>query len=120
MRGQTMQQMTARAYVYGGEWVADCPQDVCGNVEFLYWQSRIRGPRDVPKDFFQCSHCGTQAPVAWPDDQHAILAELSRRPVPSTRNWYPADHPVATRFGLPHGQTVRELADEAEEHGVHG
>jgi hypothetical protein len=110
----------ARAYVYAGDWVADCPRPggQCGNVEFLYRPSRIGGPRDVPVDFYACSHCGMQAPVAWPDDPHAILAVLSRRPVPDTRNWYPADHPVAIRFGLPHGQSVRDLEDESAEHGV--
>lgn len=112
--------MTARAYVYAGDWVADCTQDACGNVEFLHRRSRMNGPRDVPLDFFSCSHCGTRAPITWPDDPHALLAELSRRPVPSTRNWYPLDHPVAIKFGLPHGQSVRGLAEEAEEHGVLG
>jgi hypothetical protein len=73
----------ARAYVYAGDWVADCPRPggVCGNVEFLHRPSRIGGPRDVPVDFF-------------------------------------LDHPVAVRFGLPHGQSVRDLEAESEEHGV--
>lgn len=115
----------ARAYVYAGEWVADCPRQGpvpgragCGNVEFLYRPSRMGGPRDVAVDFFLCSHCGMQAPVVWPDRPHALLAVLSRRPVPDTRNWYPADHPVAIRFGLPHGQSVADLEAENEEHGV--
>jgi hypothetical protein len=108
----------ARAYVYGGDWVADCPQHMCGNVEFLYRPSRMGGPRDVPVGFFQCSHCGAQAEVSWPDNRHDLLAELLRRPVPSTRNWYPTDHPVAVKFGLPHGQSVGELREEAEAHGV--
>ena len=110
----------ARAYVYAGDWVADCPRPggVCGNVEFLHRPSRMGGPRDVPVDFFLCSHCGMQAPVSWPDNQHAILAALMRRPVPGTRNWYPTDHPVAVRFGLPHGQSVGDLEAESEAHGV--
>lgn len=114
----------ARAYVYAGEWVADCPrpgtagQQGCGNVEFLFRRSRMGGPRDVPLDFYTCSHCGMQAAVSWPDNTHALLAVLSRRPVPGTRNWYPADHPVAVRFGLPHGQSVADLEAEAAEHGV--
>ncbi|MER7488710.1 hypothetical protein ABTY20_22955 [Streptomyces sp. NPDC126497] len=115
----------ARAYVYGGEWVADCPRAGaepgragCGNVEFLYRPSRLRGPRDVEVDFFLCSYCGMQAPVSWPDDRHALLAVLARRPVPNTRNWYPSDHPVALRFGLPHGQSVADLVEENEAHGV--
>jgi hypothetical protein len=115
----------ARAYVYSGEWVADCPrpgalpgQSGCGNVEFLYRPARIGGPRDVPVEFFMCSHCGMQAPITWPDDRHALHAVLMRREVPETRNWYPKDHPVAIRFRIPHGQSVRDLEDENEAHGV--
>ncbi|MGW2213287.1 hypothetical protein [Streptomyces sp. NPDC001781] len=113
-----MTETTARAYVYSGDWVADCPRDDCGNTEFLHRATRRGGPRDVALAFFQCSHCGAQADIVWPGDHLGILAVLSRRPVPGTRNWYPADHPVAVRFGLPHGQTVRDLQDENEEHGV--
>jgi hypothetical protein len=111
-------EQVARAYVYSGEWVADCPRDGCANAEFLHRASRRGGPRDVVQGFFRCSFCGTQASISWPGNQHAILAVLGRRPIPSTRNWYPSDHPVAVRFGLPHGQSVRDLEDENEEHGV--
>lgn len=108
----------ARAYVYSGEWVADCPRPGCANAEFLYRPSRRGGPRDVEVAFYLCSHCGMQAEISWPDNRHAILAVLARRPVPGTRNWYPADHPVAVNFGLPHGQSVRDLEVESAEHGV--
>lgn len=108
----------ARAYVYGGDWVADCPRDGCGNVEHLYRPSRRGGPRDLEQPFYACSYCGMEAEVSWPDDRYGILSVLARRPVPSTRNWYPADHPVAIRFSLPHGQSVRDLLGENEEHGV--
>lgn len=110
----------ARAYVYSGEWVADCPRPggVCGNVEFLYRPARRGGPRDIPTGFYLCSNCGMQADITWPDDPHALVSVLQRRPVPGTRNWYPADHPVALRFGLPHGQSARDLAVENDEHGV--
>ena len=109
----------ARAYVYSGEWVADCPRPGCANVEYLYRPSRPRGPRDVPVGVYLCSYCGMQAAITWPDDPHAILAVLSRRPLPDTRNWYPSDHPVALKFGLPHGQTIKDLQAESEAHGVH-
>lgn len=109
----------ARAYVYGGEWVADCPRQGCANVEYLYRPSRRGGPRDTGTGFYHCSYCGMQSDITWPDDPHAILAVLARRPLPDTRNWYPADHPVAVRFRLPHGQTVRDLVEESEAHGVH-
>ena len=113
-----MDEQVARAYVYSGDWVADCPRPGCANTEFLHRASRRGGPRDVRVPFYQCSHCGMQAGVAWPDDPHAILAVLARRPLPGTRNWYPTDHPVAVRFGLPHGQSVRDLVEEGEAHGV--
>lgn len=108
----------ARAYVYAGEWVADCPRAGCANVEFLYRPSRRGGPRDQVQPFYHCSYCGVQAEITWPDDRLGLLAVLARRPVPGTRNWYPSDHPVAVRFGLPHGQSVRDLEAENEEHGV--
>lgn len=108
----------ARAYVYSGDWVADCPRPDCGNVEFLYAPSRMNGPRDQRKPFFMCSFCGKQAPIDWPGTEHEILQVLSLRPVPRTRNWYPKDHPVAVNFRIPHGQSVKDLLNENEEHGV--
>lgn len=118
-------QPVARAYVYSGEWVADCPRPAdpmtgkgCGNVEFLYQSSRLRGPRDQQKPFFVCSSCGWQAAIDWPRRREEILMALSVRPMPGSRNWYPADHPVAVNFRLPHGQSVAELMEENEAHGV--
>jgi hypothetical protein len=46
------------------------------------------------------------------------LDVLMKRPVPDNRNWYPADHDVATRFRIPHGQTIDDLKAENEAHGV--
>lgn len=122
---ETERTPVARAYVYGGEWVADCPRPGtepgrpgCGNVEFLYQASRMNGPRDVERTFYLCSYCGQQAPIDWPRRREEILMALAVRPVPGNRNWYPRDHPVAIKFRLPHGQTVQELLDESEAHGV--
>ena len=115
----------ARAYVYCGDWVADCPRPGpdrtvkgCGNVEYLYSASRVNGPRDAEKPFIHCSHCGYQAQISWPRRREEILMALSVRPVPDNRNWYPADHPVAVNFRLPHGQSVADLLAENEEHGL--
>jgi hypothetical protein len=110
--------IVARAYVYGGEWVADCPREGCGNVEFLYTLSRMNGPRDQRRDFYLCSYCGMQAKIAWPRREQEIIQVLSLRPIPGTRNWYPHDHPVAVNFRIPHGQSISQLLDENEEHGV--
>jgi|SRR5215213_2128532 len=115
----------ARAYVYGGEWVADCPRpgpepgtQGCGNVEYLYRPVAPNGPRTVPLDFYICSYCGCQAAITWPRRREEIMMALMVRPVPHNRNWYPADHPVAVNFRIPHGQSIAELLDENEEHGV--
>lgn len=115
----------ARAYVYCGEWVADCPRPGlepdkpgCGNVEYLYRPVEPNGPRTVPLDFYMCSHCGYQAMITWPRRREEIMMALAVRPVPDNRNWYPTDHPVAIRFRLPHGQSIAELLGENEEHGV--
>lgn len=115
----------ARAYVYHGEWVADCPRPPdlltgrgCGNVEYLYTPSRMRGPRDQRRPFYLCSNCGMQSGIDWPEKEHEIIAVLSLRPVPDTRNWYPRDHPVAVNFRLEHGQTVAGLMEENAAHGV--
>lgn len=108
----------ARAYVYSGEWVADCMRDGCGNVEYLYTPARPNAPRTLRKPFYMCSNCGWQGVISWPDLEHEILSLLVRRPIPQTRNWYPADHPVAVNFRIPHGQSLRDLIDENEAHGV--
>lgn len=117
--------LRAHAYVYCGEWVADCPRPGsvpgkpgCSNAEFLYQASRLRGPRDQVRPFFHCSYCGFQAPIIWPRNREAIMMALAVRPVPDNRNWYPTDHPVAIRFRLPHGQSIADLLAENEEHGI--
>lgn len=108
----------AFAYVYGGEWVADCPAG-CNNVEFVYEKTFMNGPRDRRRNFFQCSHCGFACEkIVFPRREHEILEILMKRPDPSTRNWYPQDHPVAIKFHLPHGQSPADLVAESEEHGV--
>ena len=110
----------ARAYVYGGDWVADCPRE-CNNVEHLFDLSRPRdpsSPRTVRKTSFFCSYCKFIADIEWPDNMHEIVDVLSLRPVPHNRNWYPKDHPVAVRHRLPDGQSMEELRDENAEHGV--
>lgn len=117
--------VAARAYVYCGDWVADCPRPgpdkekaACANVEFLYRQSRMNGPRDTEQPFFTCSYCGQQAKISWPRRREEILMALMVRPVPDNRNWYPADHPVAIRFRIPHGQSIGQLLEENEAHGL--
>lgn len=118
--------MTARAYVYAGEWVADCPRPDCYSTEFLFnpvdhtKRASLANPRIVRKPMFSCSNCTLITPVWWPpaDQQAEITHVLAQRPVPSTRNWYPQDHPVAVAARIPHGQTPDDLRRENFEHGV--
>jgi hypothetical protein len=110
----------AQAYIYSGEWVADCPRPGCANVEFLWSPLVPNGPRVQPKPLFACSYCGQQAVIEWPPQDFMVeaMAVLHQRPVPDNRNWYPKDHDVATRFRIAHGQTVAQLREENEAHGV--
>lgn len=118
--------MEARAYVYRGEWVADCVRPDCADTEFLFALRRPHlpvgpdNPRDVPRLLFRCSECNASAEISWPSQRFATaaMAVLHQRPVPGTRNWYPADHPVAVAFHVPHGQSIADLRAENEAHGV--
>lgn len=112
----------ARAYVYSGEWVADCPQK-CGNVELLTVkrdQDRGRaGTKGERKDTFLCSYCKCIATsIHWPDNADEIMEVLDRRPVPHTRNWYPEGHLTALDFGIKDGETIEELLAENDVHGI--
>lgn len=112
----------ARAYVYAGEWVADCPSR-CGNVELVTIkrdQDRGRaGGQGIRKESFLCSYCKQMATsIHWPENAEEIMEVLDRRPVPHTRNWYPEGHLTALEHGIHDGQTVEELLAENDEHGI--
>lgn len=111
----------ARAYVYSGDWVADCPR-ACGNVEHLYARINPRNPaspRTVQLPAFACSYCKlTDVPIDWPTDMADIMAVLMLRPIPHTRNWYPQGHDTAVKHRVPHGQSIDELRAENAEHGI--
>jgi hypothetical protein len=107
-----------RAFVYHGEWVADCTRPYCNSTEFLFEPVTDKGPRVRQREFFTCSNCGWETFIDWPSRMLQITEVLLRRPVPETRNWYPADHPTALKFGIPHGQSVQDLLAESLEHGV--
>jgi acetylornithine deacetylase/succinyl-diaminopimelate desuccinylase-like protein len=120
----TLSQAPARAYIYSGAWVGDCPRE-CGNTEFLFDLEQPRNPvspRTVRKAGFYCSYCHLSADIDWPSEleMQALMAVLQFRPIPHNRNWYPADHKVAVNFRLPHGQSVQDLVEENLAHGVDG
>lgn len=109
----------ARAYIYHGDLVADCPRG-CGNTEHLVQPQRPGGPRVLRSASFRCSYCELVADIEWPapDFLAAAMDVLMKRPIPHTRNWYPAGHEGAVRFGVEHGQTVDDLREENVAHGV--
>jgi hypothetical protein len=117
MTQETISDVKARAYVYHGDWVADCPTGDNG-TEHMFRPTQPGAPRTQRVDFFHCSYCGHQAFIDWPDNWLDISQVLAQRPHPDNRNWYPKDHPVAVRHRIPHGQSVRDLLAENEEHGV--
>ena len=98
----------ARAYMNHGRWIADCTRPFCANAEKLK-------PR---QSMFHCSNCMQIAEVEWPAEVDEITAVLERRPVPQTRNWFPAGHGLALRSGTLHGQSVADLQAENDEYGV--
>lgn len=114
----------ALAFVLYGDWVAECPMPDCGNVEHLFDRVNPRvptSPRLVPRQGFVCSYCGLRVETEWPEPEliRGIMDALNKRPVPHTRNWFPADHPLALRMGVSeHGQSVEDLLAENDEHGV--
>ena len=111
---------TALAYVYGGDWVADCPRE-CGNVEHLFVPINphdLMAPRTIRVTDFKCTYCMCTASIEWPSDMNDIMTVLVRRPVPYTRNWYPKDHPTAVKFNLEDGQSVDDLLRENAKNGV--
>lgn len=94
----------ALAYYNHGRWIADCPED-CGSAADL----------DPRRGVYHCSACQCITKVIWPHNADDITETLSVRPK-RNRNWYPANHLLALRFGIPHGQTVDELIEETEVH----
>lgn len=126
-RGRTGQMIIwgtnfARAYVYNGEWVADCPAD-CKTTQFV--EDKPDKYRGVPgtsgdrMDYFHCGYCTSLwSSVRWPDRADEIKEILDRRPLRHTRNWYPEGHIVALQSGIRDGETIEELLAENYAHGI--
>ena len=118
--------MAVAAYLYCGDWVADCSRPGCSSTEHLY-ALRSPGkppgpmnPRSEKASMFRCSNCLHLDWIDWPDPEFmaAAAAVVALRPVPQNRNWYPKDHPVAVAFHLAHCQTLADLVAENDAHGV--
>lgn len=98
---------SAYAYVNFGRWISDCPQG-CGNAMAL----------EANQTTFYCAPpggCGHVGQVVWPVDAVEIWEALQERVMPKTRNWFPKDHVLAIKASCPHGQSAKELRDEAQE-----
>jgi len=95
-----------QAYVFNGQWVADCCRTHCANAEALA----------AKQTAYHCTNCRQIAVVRWPADVAGIWDALAVRPVPQTRNWAPAGHRQALACGVPDGQTVADLMAETAEH----
>jgi hypothetical protein len=81
------------AYINHGRWVADCVRPYCGGAEALR-------PHQV---VVECFECHLVAPVEWPREAQELWEALMVRPVPATRNWFPAGHRLAVRAGCRRG-----------------
>lgn len=95
----------ARAWVYRGDWVAECPygDGYC---------TLLKGGQFM----FHCGECHKVMEVEWPKDPDEIIEALDKRPMKVNRNWFPHDHFLAIKARLPHGQTVQELDEETDYH----
>lgn len=125
-RGQLVIHETnfARAYVYDGEWVADCPAG-CGSTQWI--TDKPDDDRYMPwtgytrLDKFECSNrmCWFEtASIHWPPTADVIIDILDCRPFYQNRNWYPEGHKVAVAHGIPDGQTPADLIRENTAHDV--
>lgn len=90
------------AYYNHGRWVGDCPSN-CGSATLL---------KPGESSFF-CHECKYVSKISWPHNTDEIMEALAMRSK-QHQNWFPTNHDLALRFGLPHGQTVEELREETE------
>lgn len=97
---------TVRVYVNHSRWIAECPYG-CGAALALTGRETT----------FHCTECQSILIIEWPDNADEIWEALMERKFPRFRNWFPKDHEMAIKCGLPHGQTPKELRDEAAENG---
>ncbi len=99
-----------RAWICRSDWRVDC--DICGD-----------NLAAEPGQPFFCPNClnaangGLARPVVWPDNRPEIEELLSRRVLPTTRNWH-APECARDRSGrwLP-AETIDDLRAEQAAHG---
>lgn len=95
--------MKALVYVNWARTVAECPSPGCGDARGV----------EPGETATTCAH-GHAFELEWPGNMPQILAALNERTADKRKNWFPAGHPFAVATGQPHGQSVRQLREEAE------
>jgi len=107
--------MKALAYLNWGRWVADCPVGGCTDARAIYPTDANGQPTGGPPILDHVCTGGHRFAVDMPPPEFEaqIVAALSERVSEKRRNWFPRGHPFAVLTGQPHGQTVRELREEA-------
>lgn len=96
----------AQVYMNWDRWVVDC-EGGCGSAYKV----------EPDQSSLVCDAlggCGVFMRLDWPHNREALETELRRRPLESTRNWFPSEHPLAVMNNRPHGQSVKDLVEEFE------
>lgn len=93
----------ALVYINWGRLVADCPEPHCTDAREV----------EIGDVSMTCA-AGHPAELEWAEGIAPVLAVLAERTSPKRKNWFPPGHPLAVLAEQPHGQTVRELREEAE------
>lgn len=93
--------MDVEVYINWGRFIAECP---CGDAREVEPGQRMEACVD-----------GHVMDLQWPDDAPQVMAVLGERISAKRRNWFPAGHEVAIRLGQPHGQSLDDLRQEADE-----
>lgn len=98
----------AIAWMYQGQWVAECPRPGCFNVEKSgRCDDGTTGGLDRKRFYCRIEYggCGMACAAAWPYRFSEIEALVRARPVPASRNWRP-------------GEDLLDLLGENLQHGI--
>lgn len=94
--------MKALVYVNWNRMIADCPAPECTDAREV-----------APGQTAETCVNGHAFDLQWPDSIGQVMAALAERTSDKRKNWFPRNHPFAVASGQPHGQSVRELHQEA-------
>lgn len=103
--------MKALVYINWGRLVAECPSPGCGDARAV--ELGQRSATCCVGDGITSRCPGHTFDLEWPENMAQILAALDERTAEKRKNWFPKGHPLAVATGQPHGQSARELREEA-------